>query len=133
MARRPSDIWRSNLVDEAAEVAAGRLDRDEAVLAKLFPESLLTATDQTLTTFEERVLALDTDSDDDVMQAVRSVVLALNTVNDEHNGTGYETDERELLCAYIDQTLTEAGVDVPALAARRNLGRWEITDEWREW
>jgi hypothetical protein len=49
------------------------------------------------------------------------------------NGAGYETDEREELCDYIDALLSEYGIDVEALAARKNIGRWEITDTWRQW
>lgn len=64
---------------------------------------------------------------------VQHVVLGLNEVNREHNGRGYETGEREQLCLYIDKTLTEAGVDVQALASRRGIGRYAITDEWRRW
>ncbi|BCB76714.1 hypothetical protein GCM10022251_50160 [Phytohabitans flavus] len=133
MSERPSDVWRRNLAKEAAALAAGRLASQEAVLTRLFPQSLLTATDQALTAFEQQVRTLDAPSDDEIMETVQSVVLDLNGVNDDHGGAGYETDERELLCTYIDQTLTEAGIDVPAVAARRNLGRWEITDQWREW
>ena len=35
--------------------------------------------------------------------------------------------------AYIDACLVETGADVEALAGRQGIGRWEITDEWREW
>ncbi|BFO15286.1 hypothetical protein SHKM778_16740 [Streptomyces sp. KM77-8] len=41
--------------------------------------------------------------------------------------------EREQLCEYIDQTLSEHGIDVAALAARRGIDRAEITDSWRDW
>ena len=67
------------------------------------------------------------------MDAVRRVVLDLNQVNDDHDGAGYETGEREQLCDYIDAVLGEAGIDVPAMAERSGIGRWEITDEWCEW
>lgn len=59
MAKRPSDIWRSNLADEAAEVADGRREPEKAFYATLFPESLITATDRTLATFEQQVRTLD--------------------------------------------------------------------------
>jgi hypothetical protein len=70
------------------------------------------------------------------LAAVRRLVLALNKINDEHvraGQVGYETGEREELCNYIDASLTDSGIDVGALAARRGLGRWEITDVWRTW
>ncbi|MFE4721733.1 hypothetical protein ACFRLW_36045 [Streptomyces sp. NPDC056728] len=102
-------------------------------MAELFPDSLLVATDSVLDSFEAE-LALPQDvSDGRVFDAVQRVVLALNAVNDEHNGAAYETDEREQLCHYIDESLTERGIDVVALASRHGLGRYQLTDRWRDW
>jgi hypothetical protein len=120
MADRPTEVWRADVAEDP--------DR-----ADLYPESLILRTDEVLAEFEVEVADFEAPSDDDVFSAVENVVLALNAVNEEHDETGYETDERELLCAYIDETLTEAGIDVAALAARRGLGKYEITDKWREW
>lgn len=100
-------------------------------MVELFPESLLTRTDEALPAFEAAVAALDDPSDEQVLTSVRNVVLALNEVNREHGRAGYETGEREQLCDYIDMTLTEAGIDVPALARRNGVGRYAITDGWR--
>jgi hypothetical protein len=83
--------------------------------------------------FEARLAALENPSDKDVFDVIKDVVLTLNEVNDEYDGAAYETDEREQLCAYIEQSLVEAGIDVDALAARHGLTRHEITDEWRDW
>jgi hypothetical protein len=102
----------------------------------LWPESLVASTDAALATFEEELSALSSASDDQIFDVVRRVVLLLNEINDQHvraGKTGYETGEREELCEYIDVSLAECGIDVGALAARRGLGRWEITDEWRSW
>ncbi|MGW4551479.1 hypothetical protein ACH121_30760 [Streptomyces sp. NB004] len=68
-----------------------------------------------------------------ISAVIKRVVLELNEINEDHDGAGYETEEREELCLYIDQTLTEHGIDVPALAARRGISRTEITDGWRDW
>jgi hypothetical protein len=38
-----------------------------------------------------------------------------------------------MLCLYIDETLTEAGIDVEALTTRHGLSRYAITDRWRQW
>lgn len=106
-------------------------------MSRLFPDSLLRRTDEVLAAFETELGALDVaseaPSDARLLGAVRRVVLALNAVNEEHGGAGYETDERERLCDYIDTALTEAGVDLDALTARHGLGRHGITDEWRDW
>lgn len=120
MVDRPTDAWRAD-VEENPEAA------------ELFPASMIQRTDEVLAEFEAEVASFDDPSDDEVFAAVENVVLALNGVNEEYDGAAYETDERELLCAYIDDSLTEAGVDVAALAARHGLGKHEITDKWRDW
>ena len=120
MADRPTETWRATVEKHPDS-------------AELFPASMLQRTDEVLAGFEAEVAAFDDPSDDEVFAAIENVVLALNGVNDEYDGAAYETDERELLCAYLDATLTEAKIDVAALAARRGLGRYEITDEWRDW
>lgn len=133
MATRPSQHWREQVASEAAELANGTLDPEEAFAAELFPVSLLDATDTVLARFETVIMRLTDPTDDEIMDTIRQVVLELNRVNDDHNGAGYETGEREQLCDYIDSVLGEAGIDVPALAERCGIDRWELTDEWREW
>src|SRR2546426_2035454 len=133
MPKRPTETWRQRIAKETADISAGLIPADANYCARLFPDSLLSRTDEVLDAFDAELAQLREPSDEVTLGAVRAVVLALNAVNDEHGGSGYETDERELLCAYIDGALTEAGVDVEAVAARQGIGRWEITDEWREW
>ena len=133
MAMRPSDAWRSRVEEEAAELAQGALTPDQICAAKLWPESLLNSTDAALTGFEDNLRTLMSPSDEDVFDTVKRLILALNQINALHGGSGYETGEREELCDYIDASLSETGIDVEALAARENTGRWEITDRWRQW
>ena len=54
-------------------------------------------------------------------------------MNEAHDVCAFGTGERERLCLYIDETLTEHGVDVAALTASRGLGRHLLTDQWRDW
>ncbi|MGW2182024.1 hypothetical protein ACWCXX_28805 [Streptomyces sp. NPDC001732] len=133
MATKPSEQWRARLKKETADLDAGRLAPDEAFLAELFPESLLAATDSALLAFESDVSLLGGQDDQQVFEAIKRVVLVLNKINEDHDGAGYETEEREELCLYIEQTLAEHGIDVPALAARRGINPTEITDDWRDW
>lgn len=133
MAIRPSARWRARVDEETAEVAAGTREPGDAFLSELFPGSLLAATDGALRTFELDVAVLRDRDDEQAFEAIKRVVVALNEINEDHDGAGYETEEREQLCLYIDQTLTEHGIDVPALAARRGISRTEITDDWRDW
>ncbi|MFD0258124.1 hypothetical protein ACFVH7_07565 [Kitasatospora indigofera] len=131
---RPTVDWREGRAEEAAALAAGTLDPEHAYLAQLFPDSMLEATDAVLAAFEADTASWGAaPSDERVLGAVERVVLALNAVNEEHDGAAYETDERERLCAYIDEVLIAAGVEIGALAARQGLGRHEITDAWRDW
>ncbi len=102
-------------------------------MAELFPESLLAATDSALLAFESDLSLLGTPDDRQVFEAVERVVLVLNRIHEDHDGAGYETEEREELCLYLDRTLVEHGIDVAALAARRGIDRAEITDDWRDW
>ncbi|WP_327684452.1 hypothetical protein [Streptomyces sp. NBC_00467] len=114
-------------------MAAGTLNAEDAFLAELYPGSLLDATVDALDAFESELRTLHGLSDHEVFEAVERVVLARNVINDQHDGAAYETGEREELGDYIDQALTECGVDVPALTARHGMGRYEITDKWRDW
>ncbi|MFI6022108.1 hypothetical protein ACIBCP_31290 [Streptomyces sp. NPDC051287] len=133
MAERPTTNWRRGIAKEAAELAAGTLDPDCACMVELFPEELLLETDAVLDLFEAELPMLTEGDDPRIYAAVERVVLALNAVNEAHDECAFETDEREQLCAYIDEALTEQGVDVAALTARHGLGRHELTDRWRDW
>ncbi|ULR50708.1 hypothetical protein [Streptomyces deccanensis] len=134
MANRPTDNWRAWMTETGREIAAGTLAPECAGEANLYPESLLRATDAVLKAFEDEVRALQEASDEVVFGTVEGVVLALNAIDGDgqHGGAGFCTEEREQLCEYIDSTLSEHGVDVAALAARRGIDRSEITDRWRD-
>lgn len=131
MAKRPTTSWREGIASEAEQLSSGTLDPDCACMAELFPHELLVATDAALDSFDAELVGLSSDEDAKIFTAVERVVLALNAVDDVH--CGYETGEREALCDYIDEALTEHGVDVVALTARRGLGRYQLTDQWRNW
>ncbi|MFF7392481.1 hypothetical protein ACFZAE_29055 [Streptomyces scabiei] len=135
MANRPTDNWRAWMAETSREAAAGTLAPECAGDADLYPESLLRATDAALEAFEDEVRAMQEPSDEVVFGTIEGVVLALNAIvgDGQHGGAGFCTEEREQLCEYIDLTLSEHGVDVAALAARRGIDRAEITDRWRDW
>ncbi|MEV7340638.1 hypothetical protein [Streptomyces sp. NPDC093544] len=133
MAERPTTYWREGIAKEAEELAAGTLDPECACMAGLFPKELLTSTDAVLGTFERELAGLGEADDAQIFGVVERVVPALNAVNAAHNESTYETDEREQLCDFIDQSLTDHGIDIVALAAWHGLGRYQITDKWRKW
>ncbi len=133
MATRPTEYWRESVAEEARQVAAGELDAEDASTAELFPEDMLIRTDEVLQPFERELAALIDPTDEEIFAVIQHVVLALNKVNEDYDGAAYETDEREQLCEYIENSLTDNGIDVDAFAGRHGLTRHEITDEWRDW
>jgi hypothetical protein len=137
MVERPTAVWRQQIAYEVADLAAGRIDPEEAFTAGLWPEPMICETDDVLDRFDAEVADLvnhrhSPGEDAEIREVIRCTVLALNTVDVRHDGP-YETGERELLCGYIEHTLDGAGLDVDGFATRQRMTRHEITDEWREW
>lgn len=66
----------------------------------------------------------DATRDQDIIDAVKTVVLGLNDVNNACGGSLIETDQREQLCDLIIAAADEAG-----LVSTED----DITEEWREW
>ena len=112
VARRPSDVWRKRVEDEAAELARGELSPDDASAAHLWSDQLIAGTDAVLAGFEEGLGALVNPSDRDVLDVVRRAVLALNQVNyrvGDAGLIGYETEGRNELGRYFNHSLAGSG------------------------
>lgn len=63
-------------------------------------------------------------SNDEIMEKVRELVLALNDLNESTDYSLLETEEREALWEIIQTSAVAAGLtDAPG----------DITEEWREW
>lgn len=58
-----------------------------------------------------------------ILTQVEKTVLALNTLNDECDGSLIETDQREELCELIQGAANAAGLEASE----------DITEPWREW
>jgi hypothetical protein len=128
-------VWRQDVEEQAAELAAGLLDPDDAYAAHLWSDELIAGTDAALAAFEAELGALAAPSDQEVLDVVRRLVLALNEVHHrvgEAGQTPYETEERNQLSRYIGESLAEAGIDVAALAARNGFADGDVT-EGRDW
>ena len=130
MAIRPTEVWREGLEIERQMLAAGELD--EAIRETLYPPGLLRRTDGVFDAFEQRTVRWRDPDDEEVLNAIEDVVRALNAIDEEFDDA-FETPERDLLCSYIDEVVSEAGVDLNALAARQGVPRTDITDRWRTW
>ena len=59
MSVRPSQRWREGVEQDAHEIEAGILNREDVCMAELFPESFLTRTDEVLAAFAAEVAALN--------------------------------------------------------------------------
>jgi hypothetical protein len=131
MIERPTVGWQSKATEQQAAIAAGILAPGEAYAIHLWPPAFTAAVDTVLAAYERDVAALDTASDEAIWTVVETVVVGLNTADEPFGAI--ETGEREQLAEYIDAVLTDSGVDVAALTARRDRHRGELTDAWRDW
>ncbi|MBO4205836.1 hypothetical protein GSF22_07425 [Micromonospora echinofusca] len=100
----------------------------------VYSEGFLEAVDAALADFEVEIRQLGAAaSDAQILAAIERVVLALNSVSQGVAGGVIDTDEREQLCLFIDEVMTENGIEVGELAARHGVSRYAITDRWRRW
>ncbi|WP_433222796.1 hypothetical protein ACQP00_24440 [Dactylosporangium sp. CS-047395] len=130
MIERLTHRWQRERSEQEAAVAAGTLPRDEAYALTSFPPAFVAAVDQALAAYEREIAALDPPADEAVWAAVERVVLALNHIDEAH-GHPIETISREELSEYIEDVLTEAGLDVVALLDSRRVD--EAAAGWRDW
>ncbi len=63
-------------------------------------------------------------SDQEIMEHVKTLVLALNDLNEKTDYSMLETDEREAICDIIQNSAVECGLSDP---------EDDVTEEWREW
>ena len=132
MTERPTAQWRRYLEEQEASIAAGTLnpESDDAFALRLYPAAFTADVDAALTEFEEDVDRAELARDEEVWRLIERVVVSLNSVSERWELI--ETDEREELCQYIDDIMTE-GADLSALVARSRIARSEVTGQWREW
>ncbi|WP_137938065.1 DUF5713 family protein [Chitinivorax sp. B] len=127
--------WREQKEKERCALAAGEISADECHMDELFPDAFIEQTEQLLRAF---IAEIDQCATTDtgfprVMKGIEVLVLALNEVNDQFDGSVIETGEREALCDFIDQVIVNRGIDIEALAASQQCSRYELTDSWRDW
>ncbi|MEH0450273.1 hypothetical protein QA811_43865 [Streptomyces sp. B21-102] len=107
MTERPSQYWRGEIAKEAGAIADGTLSPDCASFLGVYPEGFLEAVDAVLAIFEVEARELGAASDTQILAVVEQAVVALNRVNQEATGGSIDTDEREQICLFIDEVLTE--------------------------
>ena len=131
--KRPTEAWRQHLEDQEAAVAAGKLDPEsnDAWAIRLFPAAFTADVDKALALFEQGIEQADLSRQHDIWVLIKGVIDNLNAVSKQWELI--ETGEREDLCKYIDDALTEAGADLDAVADGARIERNDLADEWREW
>lgn len=72
----------------------------------------------------EALAAMKEPSDAAIMEQVRTLVLALNTLNEKTDYTLIETDAREAICEVIQTSAIDCGL--------KEYGD-DVTEEWRDW
>ncbi|MDM5248411.1 MULTISPECIES: hypothetical protein [unclassified Lysinibacillus] len=132
---RPTSRWRNAKREEEEEFTAGLIEKDDCIYAELFPDSFIHQTEMVLEQYAASIAKLPNqpDSYPAIMKSIETAVLALNEINEVGGGGLIETGEREELCDYFDQVLIQRGIDIDDLTKSQNLGRYELTDDWREW
>jgi hypothetical protein len=133
VAIRPTTSWRESIAEEARLVAEDPLEAEFAVMAKLHPVEAMERMDALFATFEGAISRPATSSDEQIMNAVRELVEALNVLHHQFADDLIMTQARDEMCEYIDEALVDAGVDVDALCRRAGVQRDEFTDDWRHW
>ena len=89
-----------------------------------YTEADITRCGEILDEYIDRLSQVDDPDAGAILLYVEKVVRDLNELNDECNYSLIETDQRELLCDFIEKVAQEAGLE--------NDGT-DITEEWREW
>ncbi len=131
----PTESWREHKAEEKREFEAGTITADDCYMERLFPDAFVDCTERLLKEFVISVELCSASTADYplVMQNIETLVIALNKVNEDFDHGVTETDEREELCAFIDEVILAKGIDIEALAASQSCGRHELTDQWRDW
>lgn len=114
MIERPTAVWRERLEADAAAIAVGALAVEDAFAARPYPEEMIRHTDRAPDGFDADVAGLvnhrwEPAADTEIFGVIERTVKALNAVNVQYDEAAYETDERELLYAYIENALDGAG------------------------
>ena len=77
-----------------------------------------------INTYLETLDGMSEPSDEEIMEQVKILVLALNELNEKTDYTLIETDAREAICEVIQASAVDRGL--------KEYGE-DITEDWREW
>ena len=128
-----TQTWREDKAEEKREFEVGEITEDDACLDQLFPDQFIADTELVLIEFAGAIAATEARDYGSVMRSIMSLVVKLNENNDKYDGEVIETGEREQLCQYIEDVISESTIDLEAYAKSGVCDKNEITDLWREW
>ncbi len=84
----------------------------------------VTACENLLYAYLESLAAMEYPTDEAIMEQVKTLILALNALNEQADYAMIETGEREAICEIIQCSAVECGLHNPCE---------DITEEWRDW
>ena len=128
-----TETWREDKAEEKRQFEAGEISEGELCLDQLFPDQFIADTEPLLLEFVSAIAKTDALNYESVMNSIKSLVEKLNEINDRFDGEVIETGEREQLCQYIEDVISESAIDLDQYAKNRECDKSEITDLWREW
>ncbi len=131
----PTIRWRKRRDEEQQELNDGDRPANEAFLTRIHPDAFLASMESIFTKYVQAIQQCDPSPAGfpQVMNAIKDCVLAVNHVNRNYDGFSVETDEREVICAFIENVIIASGIDISGLAAANNCTLHELTDQWRDW
>jgi hypothetical protein len=128
-----TQIWRDEKINEKRQFEAGEIDASECCMAELFPDEFINETEPLLQSLADRISDIDELDYPAVSDAIKTLVMALNQINEKFDQAVIETGEREQLCQFIEDVIEESAVDLGKYAVNFGCDSSEITDTWRDW
>lgn len=128
-----SEIWREEKIEEQRMLRAGEIDSSECCMDELYSDAFVAKVELLLKSFVDQVNQLSVADVAFLGKHLKSLVIALNDVNEEYDHAVIETGEREQLCQFMEDVINDSKVDLEEFATHLGCEQDEVTDQWRDW
>jgi hypothetical protein len=120
---KPGNSSKIAAYTEILPTTAWRRRKDEG--DELFTDKAIDAVDTALKKYATTLIELTNEKKAPaIYNSIKKIVMALNSINDKHNGF-IETMEREELCDFINTIVRMTGLEIEPTI--------DLTEQWREW